>query len=97
MRTSEGEEEKYRVKVISSRLFSEIEIKNVISLKRASRVCVASGVLRESDQAFELVVKMYLKEEIVNYKHILNERDVLEYIRDSDRISVEEKRCFPHL
>ncbi|KAK6590090.1 hypothetical protein RS030_182762 [Cryptosporidium xiaoi] len=83
--------------VLSSKIFERIELKNTISSKKASKVCVAEGKLKESNESLEIVIKMYLKEKIINYEHLLNEKKVLEYIRDSIRITKEEKRHFPHL
>ncbi|KAH8738685.1 hypothetical protein FG386_000680 [Cryptosporidium ryanae] len=85
------------MKVLSSRLFESVRLRSTLSSKKESRVCVAEGTLRETKEPLEVVIKMYLKERVVNYEHLLNEKKVLEHIRDGTGMSKEEKTHFPHL
>ena len=82
------------MEVKSSGIFEEILIKLEISSKKASKVCIAEG-LTKSGEKTNLILKMYRKDMVVNHNHIWNERNVLEYIRDRQTMTEDEKLALP--
>lgn len=83
------------MEIKSSGIFEKVVIQMEIASKRASKVCIAQGVVKASGTLMTILLKMYRKDMVVNHSHVWNERRVLEHIRDSKTLTDDEKSALP--